>query len=242
MKNTVTKCSYILLRKDERRFKIWHIQVRAYLIFIEGRVPISNILRMSLLKISKWLKEMEQFPIPYRHDLVPAICADICGPEHLYFKRISTDIDWNRVLKFRNTSSTSFPTFYHILNMIIDFSINGLSTENWLRSQRTTAPYKIKVHNCKLVDLVIRIELTRYFLIPRFPNFLRNSSIYFRIFLYLATCFLRVTVSLLYRLHAVSKTQVAIYTHLISEGRRNCSTLWPAQQRNRDSFETCRLT
>ena len=29
-----------------------------------------------------------------------------------------------------------------------------------LRSQRTTTPYKIKVNNCKLIDLVIRIELT----------------------------------------------------------------------------------
>ena len=27
--------------------------------------------------------------------------------------------------------------------------------------------------------------------------------------------------------------------YLISERRRNCSTLWPAQQRNRDSQETC---
>ena len=42
------------------------------------------------------------------------------------------------------------------IECIIDFSINGLSTENRLRSQRTPTPYKIKVNNCKFIDLVIR--------------------------------------------------------------------------------------
>ena len=56
----------------------------------------------------------------------------------------------------------------------------------------------------------------------------------------LVTCFLRVTVSLLFRLQAVSKTPVPIYPCLIiSEGRRNCSTFWSAQQRNRDCQDTC---
>ena len=55
----------------------------------------------------------------------------------------------------------------------------------------------------------------------------------------LVTCFLRDAVSLLCRLQAVSKIHVPIYSDLISEGRRNCSTLLPAQQRNRDSQETC---
>ena len=40
-------------------------------------------------------------------------------------------------------------------------------------------------------------------------------------FLYLITCFLRVAVSLLYRLQAVSKIHVPIYPYLISEERRN---------------------
>ena len=40
-------------------------------------------------------------------------------------------------------------------------------------------------------------------------------------FLYLATCFLRVTVSLLCRSQAVSKIHVPIYRYLISERRRN---------------------
>ena len=58
-------------------------------------------------------------------------------------------------------------------------------------------------------------------------------------FLYLETCFLRVTVSLLCRLQALSKIRVPIYPYLIIEGRRNCSALWPAQQRNRVFQETC---
>ena len=45
------------------------------------------------------------------------------------------------------------------LNMIIDFSINGLCRENRPLSQRTQTQYKIKVY--KLIDFVMRIELTR---------------------------------------------------------------------------------
>ena len=56
-------------------------------------------------------------------------------------------------------------------------------------------------------------------------------------FIYLETCFLRVTVSLQWRLQAEKKVHVPIYPYLITEGRRNCWTLWPAQQRNRDSQE-----
>ena len=91
----------------------------------------------------------------------------------------------------------------------------------------------------------------RAILMPWFSNFLRNSTNHFRMFLYLVTCFLSITVSLLYRLQAVSKIHVQIYPNIISEGRRNCSNqdklfraigpsnLWPAQQRNPDSQETC---
>ena len=82
---------------------------------------------------------------------------------------------------------------------------------------------------------MIRIELTRAILMRRFSNFLRNLTIHFRMFLYSVTCFQAVTVSLLCQLQAVSKLYVTIYPYLISEGRWNCSTLWPAQQRNRDS-------
>ena len=109
-----------------------------------------------------------------------------------------------------------------------NFSVNGLCTENRLQSQQTPTPYQIKVNNCKLIDLVKRIELTRPILMPRFSNILRNSSINFRMFLYFETCFLRVTVSLPCRLQAVSKIHAPIYPYLIGEGRRNCSTFWPA--------------
>ena len=69
----------------------------------------------------------------------------------------------------------------------IDFSINGLSTENRLRSQRTPTPYKIKANNCKLTDLVIKIELTGAISMPYFSNFLRNSIIHFPMLLYLVS-------------------------------------------------------
>ena len=78
--------------------------------------------------------------------------------------------------------------------------------------------------------MVIWIELTWAILIPLFSNFLRNSTIHFHMFLYLGTCFLRVMVSLVCRLQAVSKMHVPIYSYLISEGRQNCSTLWLAQK------------
>ena len=70
----------------------------------------------------------------------------------------------------------------------------------------------------KLIDLVIRIELTRAIFMPRFSNYLKNSTIHFRLFLYLVTCFLKIMVSLLFRLQAVSKIYVPIYPYLISEG------------------------
>ena len=57
----------------------------------------------------------------------------------------------------------------------------------------------------KMIDLVIRMH--------------------FRMFLYFVTCFLRVTVSLLYRLQAVSNLLLPIYPYQISEARRNCSSL-----------------
>ena len=87
----------------------------------------------------------------------------------------------------------------------IDFSIDGPCTENCPISQRTPNI---------LIDLVIKIELTRAIFLPRFSNFLRNSTIDFRMFLYLITCFMRVKVSLLCRLQTVSKIQVPIYSNL----------------------------
>ena len=66
----------------------------------------------------------------------------------------------------------------------------------------------------KLLDFVRRIKLTRAILLLTRANFLRNSTIDFCIFLYLVTCFPRVTVSLLCRLQAVLKIQVNSNTSL----------------------------
>ena len=90
------------------------------------------------------------------------------------------------------------------MTLIRDFSINGLNAENHIRSQRTKNPYKIKLNNCKFIDLVPRIRLTRAILMLRFSNFLKISIIHFRMFLYLKIYFLRVTVSLLSQVQAVS--------------------------------------
>ena len=69
---------------------------------------------------------------------------------------------------------------------------------------------KIKVNNCKSIDLVkqIKIELTRAILMPQFSNSLRNSTIHFHMFLYLLTCFPRVAVSLLCRLEAYHRYMI----------------------------------
>ena len=48
----------------------------------------------------------------------------------------------------------------------------------------------------------MRIEIKRAILMPRLADFLGNSAIHFRMFLYLVTCFLRVTVLLLCRSQA----------------------------------------
>ena len=105
----------------------------------------------------------------------------------------------------------------------------------------TTNPNTVQ-NESKLIALVTRIELTRAILMLLFSDFLTNSTINFRLFLYLVKCLLRVTVSLLYRLQTVSKIHVPICTNLISEETRNCSSLYPAQQGNRDSQETCYQT
>ena len=93
-----------------------------------------------------------------------------------------------------------------------------------------------------MIDLVIRIKLNQAIFMPGFSHFLGNRTINFSMFECLVTCFLRVTVSLLYQLQAVSKINVPIYPCLIiSEGRRNCVTFWSAQQRNSVSQETCNI-
>ena len=68
-------------------------------------------------------------------------------------------------------------------------------------------------------------------------KFSENFDHPFSHFLYLETFSLRVTVSLICRLQAVSEIHFSICPHLIREEGRNCSTLWPAQQRKSDSQE-----
>ena len=64
----------------------------------------------------------------------------------------------------------------------------------------------------KLIGLVIRIELTQAILMSQFLNFLRNSTIDFRLFLYLVIiCFLWVTISLLCR--SIARTSLSPFTN-----------------------------
>ena len=68
-----------------------------------------------------------------------------------------------------------------------------------ITSQRTPVPYEIKLN---LIDLEMRFELIRTILSLRLSDFLRNLTMHFRMFLYLVTCFLRLTMSLLCRSQA----------------------------------------
>ena len=89
---------------------------------------------------------------------------------------------------------------------------------------------------------MISVELTAAILMPRISNFLRNSTIHFHIFFIFGNVF-----PMSHGFDAVPVTSCIKDTYvpiiidhwLISEGRRNCSTMWPAQKRNRDSQETC---
>ena len=79
----------------------------------------------------------------------------------------------------------------------------------------------------KSLDLVMWIELNQAILLPRLSDLLRNSTIHFRMFLYLVTCFPShdfVAMPVISTNNFVS----TIFPHLISEGRPNCSRLWPA--------------
>ena len=85
-----------------------------------------------------------------------------------------------------------------------------------------------------LLQLVMRIEITREILSPWLSDFLKNSSIHFlRFFIFgnkfpeshgfVAIC----------RSPAVSKMHVQMYP-LIIEGWRNCMSLWPSKQKTVD--------
>ena len=66
------------------------------------------------------------------------------------------DASHNCLSIYRTKDNYNFGKFLNGCNH--DFSINGLNTENHLWSRWTPTPYKIKINNCKLQDLVIRIE------------------------------------------------------------------------------------
>ena len=118
----------------------------------------------------------------------------------------------------------------------IDFSINWLRTENRFLSKRIPTPYNAGAN--WYIWWCGSSSQVRTIIIPWLSDFLKNSYIHFSTFLYLVTCFLRVTVTFQCRSHSVSKILVTI-PYLISEGRGNCSSLWPEHRRNRDSPETC---
>ena len=101
----------------------------------------------------------------------------------------------------------------------------------------TTDPER-HTNKSKLIDLVMRIELTREFLSSRLSDFQRNSIIHFRMFLSLVTCFLSVAVSLLCRSQA--RIITSPFTNQIDKFEHvSLIQLGPAQQRNRDSQEIC---
>ena len=98
-------------------------------------------------------------------------------------------------------------------------------TEHEVSPSITTDPSTFQ-NKRKFVYLVMRIGLTRAILIPQHSDFLRNSTIQYSISLYLATCFVRVTVSLLWRSQAVSTIHFQISPYLIiSEGSRKFPSL-----------------
>ena len=96
------------------------------------------------------------------------------------------NLPWkNKCLKQLNYKRPHIVDHQNLYQSVYRFNHNELSTENRLRSQRISTPYKIKANNCILIDLVIRIELTRAILMQWYSIFLKNSTIHFlHVFLY----------------------------------------------------------
>ena len=99
-------------------------------------------------------------------------------------------------------------------------SINGPRTGGYFKNVNIIRDHNTIQNQRKLIDLVMRIELTREILSSRISDFLRNSTIDFCMFSHFVTCFLRVTVSLLCWSHAVSKIHIPIYPILIVIGTK----------------------
>ena len=128
------------------------------------------------------------------------------------------NFNWDGVLNSIAGSQINF------IPLSIDISINGLSTENRLRSQRTPTPYKIRVNSCKLIDLVI-IELTNNFSasILKFPEKFDHPFSHICIFENIFSeshGFITMAVA-----SCIKETRFNLSLYLINEDRRNCSTL-----------------
>ena len=95
---------------------------------------------------------------------------------------------WMKKKHEKNVDATTMTDIIRVFNLIL-LRLRLAVSLMMSTSQRTTlaTPYKIKVNNLKSTDLVIRIELTRAILMPRFSTFLRNSTIRILLFLYLVT-------------------------------------------------------
>ena len=126
------------------------------------------------------------WPEPNTPSLTPKWCriGFQYGSSFFYFMNRKRDMNTHyTIIQPHQKSQMANRKFsLYLTNILpqIDFSINKLSTETRLRSQRSPAPYKINVNNCKLlIDLVIRIELNRAILVPRFSNSLRNRMSHF---------------------------------------------------------------
>ena len=162
--------------------------------------------------------------------------------------------------------------------------MNGQRTENRPLSQQTPCMHRTKLNKIDRFYDANRVNSSNFNAMN--TKFSEKFHRPFRMFLTLVTCFLRVTVSLLWKSSCIKDTssnlshlpnlsclilsclppfskcwewilhekpQASIllevdlsvcpessnYYLLFSEVSRNCSTLWPAQQRNRDSQETC---
>ena len=107
----------------------------------------------------------------------------------------------------------------------MDFYINGLSTENRLRSKRTTTQYKITVNNSKSIDL-IRIELTRAILMPTILKVSEEFEHQFSQVFILGNMFPEIHGFVAMPVTSCIKDTCSnLSLYLISEGRQNCSTL-----------------
>ena len=99
---------------------------------------------------------------------------------------------------FHTVSTVSPPSQHMVTHRLLHKWTEHWRLGKWCQHHHgSPTPYKIKLNNCILIDLVIRIQLTGEILMPQFSNFLRNSTIHLLIFSYMIKCFLRVTVSLL---------------------------------------------